>query len=167
MASTGIQNYVNTVIFCVVLKIISIIILGTILLGYVNEKVLYFLITVELGIVVIVVAALINIARYESRIAEETKNILKAKMTLISCPDYHTQTENNMCLSNYTTPDGRYTYTFTGGTGSNNVSLACYLNQPAEKACADFHQYISYTDTQNNVAFKYPWTEMSAKCDVL
>ena len=163
--ANGIQNYVNTVIFCVVLKIVSIVILGIILLGYVNEKVIFFLITVELGIVVIVIAALVNIAAYEKRITEETKNLLKAKMTLLTCPDYHTQGANNICLSNYTTPDGKYTYLFGGP--SNNLSLSAYLNQPVEKACADYQNNISFLDTKNQVVYRYPWTEMASKCDAL
>jgi hypothetical protein len=165
MASTGIQNYVNTVIFTVVLKIISIIVLGAILMGYVNENIMYFLITIEVGIVIIIVAALWSISSYEKRIAEETKNILKAKMTLMGCPDYHTQGAQNICLSNYTTPDGRYTYMF--GNNSNNVNLASYVNKGVDEACTNYNKSIMYTDATNNIVYKYPWTEMAAKCDIL
>lgn len=164
MAKAGIQNYVNTVIFCVVMKIIAIIILGAILLGYVNEKVVFFLITIEVGIVVIVLAALMNIANYEKRMASETKNILKSKMNLLTCPDYHTQSAKNMCLSNYTTPDGRYTYTFTGGS---NVSLTNYLNKPVSDACDQLGKEISYMDKSKGLTYRYPWTDLTSKCDVL
>jgi hypothetical protein len=164
MAKTGIQNYVNTVIFCVVMKIIAIIILGAILMGYVNDKIAYFLITIEVCIVVIVAAALISIANYEKRLAEETKNILKAKMNLVTCPDFHTQTSKNMCLSNYITPDGRYTYTFMSGS---NVSLQEYLNKPVTEACDQMHNDVTFLDTNNTLTYLYPWTDLVSKCDVL
>ena len=134
-------------------------------MGYVNEHIMFFLITIELGIVVIVIAALWSISNYEKRIAEETKNILKAKMTLMGCPDYHTQGANNLCSSNYTTPDGRLTYIFSGD--SNNVSLASYVNKSVDEACANYSKNVIFTDAQNSVTYKYPWTEMAAKCDIL
>ena len=164
MASTGVQNYVNTVIFCVVMKIVALIVLGLILMGYVGESVVYFLITIELGIVVIIIASLANIAAYEKRIANEAKNLAKAKMTLLTCPDFHTQTQNNMCLSNYTTPDGKYTYTYIGGS---NVSLADYLNKPVNEACDMMNRDMTYLDQSKGMIYRYPWTDLSTKCDVL
>lgn len=164
MAKTGIQNYANTVIFSVVLKIISILILGLILMGYVNDKVIYFLITVELGIIVIIIAALWSISSYEKRIGEETKNVIKAKMSLLACPDYFTQTANNMCVSTYNTPDGKYTYSLQN---ANNVSLTDYLNKPMSDACSAFTQSAATVDAQTGVTYNYPWTDMMSKCDVL
>lgn len=164
MAKTGIQNYVNTVIFCVILKIISIVVLGLILMDYVNDKVMYFLITLELGIVVIVIAALASISSYEKRIAEETKNALKSKMNLLSCPDYFTQTAKNMCINAYTTPDGKYTYTLIG---ASNVPLGNYLNKPMIDACDAFNKSSSSVDPERGVVYKYPWTDMASKCDIV
>lgn len=164
MAKTGIQNYVNTVIFCVVMKIIAIVILGAILMGYVNEHSTYFLITIEVGIVVIIIAALASISTYEKRMAAEAKNLLKAKMNLLSCPDFHTQTAKNTCLSNYTTPDGRYTYTFVGGS---NVSLTNYLNKPVSEACEQMNIDMTYVDKDSGLSYRYPWTDLTSKCDVL
>lgn len=132
-------------------------------MGYVNDSLVYFLITVEIGVVVIVVVALWNIAAYEKRIAKESKNLLKAKMNLLTCPDFHTQTENNLCLSNYTTPDGRYTYSFAG----SNVSLGNYLNKPVGDACQAMTKDVSYLDPQRGMIYMYPWTDLASKCDVL
>lgn len=159
MAKTGVQNYVNTIIFCVVMKIIAIIILGAILLGYVNDKFVYFLITLELGIVMIVVVALWSISTYEKRVATEAQNLMKSKMSLISCPDYHTLTSSNVCRGDYVTPDGRFTYTLLSGS---NVSLSNYLNKPVMEAC---DAYTTFLTRHSNVPF--PWTDMSSKCDVL
>lgn len=164
MAKAGIQNYVNTVIFCVVLKIISIVVLGLILMNYVNDKIMYFLITLELGIVVIVIAALTSIAGYEKRIAEETKNALKSKMNLLTCPDYFTQTAKNVCVNAYTTPDGKYTYTLIGAV---NVPLGNYLNKPMMEACDAFNKSVVSTDPQKGVSYRYPWTDMESKCDII
>lgn len=163
MAKTGIQNYVNTVIFCVVMKIITIILLGLMVMGFVNDKILYFLITLEIGIVVIVIAALANISAYEKRIQKETKNVAQAKMTILSCPDYFTQTANNMCQNTYTTPDGRYTYTLKD---ASNLALNDYLNKPTSESCDKFTAAATSL-TNGNLSYKFPWTDMASKCDVL
>jgi hypothetical protein len=164
MVKTGIQNYTNTIIFCITLKMIAIIILGAILLGYVSDKYTYFLITVEVGIVIIVISALVAIAAYEKKMRAETSNLLASKMTIMSCPDYHTQTDQNMCMSNYETPDGKYTYTFVGGS---NVSLSKYINAPIGDACDQFSKDASFVDPSKGMVYMYPWTDMESQCDVL
>ena len=163
MASSGIQNYVNTVIFCVVMKIICILMLGAMLLGYINESIVYFLITLEIGIVAIVIAALWNISSYEKRLAKETKNLLNSKMTLLTCPDFHTQTDKNMCVANYTTADGKFTYSFAG----SNVSLGNYLNKPIAEACQNMTKEVSFTDPGKATVYLYPWTDLETKCDII
>lgn len=164
MAKKGIQNYVNTVIFCVVLKIISIIILGLILMGYVSETIIYFLITLEIGIIVIVIAALVSISSYEKRVARETNNLLKANMSLLSCPDYYTLTPQHSCSNSYMTPDGKYIYSLNGAP---TVSLSNYLNKTMKVACTAYEENVTSIGAGSNLIYKYPWTSLESKCDIL
>jgi len=158
---SGVQNYVNTVIFCVVMKIVSIVLLGLILLNKVSESFIYFLITVEIGIVVIVIMSLVEISKYEQRLANESKNLLKSKLNVISCPDFYTRNMDGNCVNNYITADGRFEYKLNQG---QNVILTNYTNKDIETICSNFNSDAISTQTMTQ---KMPWTDISSKCDIV
>ncbi len=158
---SGVQNYVNTVIFCVVMKIVSIILLGLILLNKVSESFIYFLITVELGIVVIVIMSLYGISKYEQRIANESKNLLSSKLNVISCPDFYTRNADGNCTNTYRTADERFEYKLNQG---QNIILSNYTNKTIETICTAFNTDAISTATHTQ---KMPWTDISSKCDVV
>lgn len=84
---TGVENYLNTIIFCVVAKMITIIVLGLIILPQVRAYAI-FLLTIELGLVTIIIWSLWKISRYEKRMAEELQKIRESSMTTLACPDF-------------------------------------------------------------------------------
>ena len=129
------QNYVNTIIFCLILKIISIIVLGLVLFDFAHPMIIYFLITIEIGIIAVIAISLYSISKYEKRMAEESKNILKSRIDLVMCPDYFTRGNQDVCINSYTTGDGRFTYTIEG---SSNVSLVDYTNKKVDEVCKRF-----------------------------
>lgn len=158
---SGVQNYVNTVIFCVVMKIVSIVLLGLILLNKVKESFIYFLITVELGIVVIVILSLVQISKYESRLASEAKNLLKSKINVISCPDFYTRNTDGNCVNTYVTPDQKFEYKLTQG---QNIVLNNYTNKDMEVICKQFNSDAFSAQASGQ---KMPWTDISSKCDIV
>jgi hypothetical protein len=164
MATAGIQNYVNTIIFCMVLKIISIIVLGLVLFDFAHPMIIYFLITIEIGIIAVIALALYNITTYEKRMAEESKNLLKSRIDLVVCPDYFSRSENDICVNSYTTGDGRYTYTIEN---AGPVSLSNYINKPVDNVCTTFTNSAYRNGIYMPDSNIYPWTYLSSKCDVL
>ena len=159
MASQGVQNYLNTLIFCVIAKAITIFILAFM----VNEKVRYFsffLLTVEIGLVIIIVSALIIIAMYDKRMSKQKDNYNNSKLSSITCPDYYIQTSQDgerFCEDTYTTPDKKFTYVF-------NLSTDGYLSKiPIE---ADF-QDLKIDDICNTIQSysNLSWTSVKSKCN--
>lgn len=159
MASQGVQNYLNTLIFCVIAKAITIFILAFM----VNEKVRYFsffLLTVEIGLVVIIISALIIIAIYDKRMSKQRDNYNNAKLSSITCPDYYIQTSQDgvrFCEDRYTTPDKKFTYIF-------NLSSDGYLSKiPIE---TDF-QKQKIDDICNKIQSysNLSWTSVRSKCN--
>lgn len=153
----GIQNYVNTIIFCVVLKIISILVLALILMGYVKNSFVYFLITVELGMVFIVMSALISISSYEKRMAKETKNALNAKINMFLCPDYYTSS-NYQCKNQYITSDEKLQYNITSTSAPEYISFSNYVGVNIQSACSNYEYQVG-----SNI----PWSDMESKCEFL
>ncbi len=161
MASQGVHNYLNTLIFCVIAKAITIFILAFM----VNEKVRYFsffLLTVEVGLIVIIVSALIIISLYDKRMSKKKEDYNNAKLNSITCPDYYIQTSEDgvrYCEDTYTTPDQKYTYKF-------NLSSDGYLSKiPIEedfqnKKIDDICQKIqSYSNLS--------WNSVKSKCNYI
>lgn len=161
---SGVQNYVNTVIFCVVMKIISIIVLGLILLNKVSESTIFFFITIELGIVVVVIMALAGISNYEKRLAQESKNILKSKLNVISCPDYYTRNSDGNCVNSFASADGKFEYTIRNG---QNIMLSKYVNKDMDTICKAFNADVYAKTPTGDSSQLVPWTDISSKCDII
>ncbi len=152
MVSSTTKHFVNTIIFCVLLKFIGLLLMALVVLGWVPKTMVYFLITVEMGIIAIVTISLVSITRYEARLKKERDALSKSKLLGLACPDYHTFS-NNICMSNYTTANGRFTYTFGS---NNNVALEDFSGKALDYACT----YAKY-------GVDYPWTDMASKCSTL
>lgn len=152
-----VSNYVNTIIFCVVLKIISIIVLAIVLFNFAHPWIIYVFVTVEIGVIVIITMSLVTIASYEKRKTKEANNLMSSRLDNLMCPDYHTRTEGNVCVSNYTTGDGRYTYTFANGS---NVLLDNYANKQLKTVCTMYDNETSVKGISH-----FPWTYINAKCE--
>lgn len=159
MSSQGVQNYLNTLIFCVVAKAITIFILAFM----VNEKVRYFaffLLTVEVGLIIIIVAALIIISSYDKKMTEQKDKFNKSKFSAITCPDYYIQTSQDglrYCEDSYTTPDKKYTYIFnlTSDGYLSKIPLETdFQSKNIEEICDKLQSYSNLS-----------WTSVKSKCN--
>ena len=168
MQSTGIQNYLNTLIFCIVAKAVTIILLA-LLFTRIGSELAYLLLTIELGMILIIVVSLYKIYDYEKKKKDALEKLLKTDMNLNSCPDYYTRTittqegiDQTTCVNKYNSPDGSTSYRF--GTSDNEFNLENTFNANKDKKTfRDYCARVSSTTATpnfNNIA----WTDLKEKC---
>lgn len=181
-ASSGIQNYLNTLIFCVVAKTITVLVLGLLVFKAVRKYVI-FLLTIEVGLVFIVIYSMIKIARYDKRMSVEAEKIRLSSINSISCPDYYVRGPSEkdpsvtVCKNEYATPDQRSVYKFqfeTSTAGESNIDLNLipiddlFRKQTLEDACKLVSN--STIETASGIKSVYeqvPWTDLHPKCSII
>lgn len=160
--NTGVQNYVNTLIFCLVAKGVSIAVLILLLLEW-GQKYAYALITVEMMLIIIIIVSIYRVASYEKRIIKKREEMLLSTDTVGSCPDFYTRNfENNMttCKNSYTTPDGRYTYTL-GTDALSSINLN-YISNNNQRTLQEVCDIIGNTKADYNTSVS--WTSLKPRC---
>lgn len=164
MAESGVQNYINTLIFCIVVKGVTILLL-ILLLFEVGQKFAYLILTVELGLVAIVIISLIQIRGYEKKKLEEAEKAKKLEGQASVCPDYFVKFvsgSNNevvSCSNVYNTPNGTYTYTI--GTQNVNLTDLNEANKTFDKLC----ETITNTEPSYYVN-SFAWTDLKPRCEM-
>ena len=155
------ELYLNTLIFCLVAKSITVLILVSLVFKPVR-KFSYLILTIELGLVAIIIYSLYSMKKYENQMKTQYDNIMNAPLSINSCPDYFVkdvQNDQTICNNSYTTPDGKFTYTF-GDSTTNTVNID-----------TTFGTDSSYTDAcgkVNTLPFTgFAWTDLSSKCAIL
>lgn len=167
---SGVQNYLNTLIFALVAKTVTLIILVS-LFFKVMQPFMYFFLTVEVGLIVIVTVSLAAIVKYEKRMAAEKKRVADSVISVSSCPDFYEQViipdgENagdTVCTNKFQTSDGKYTYKYIYTEADqpqlNNINLdKLVIKKKITEACGTVAS-APYT--------RMPWTDMRAKCDAV
>lgn len=153
--SKGMTNYLNTLIFSIIAKGITVLLLVLLLFKPVR-KYAYLILTIEVCLVVIIAAALITISNYEKDKAKQNETLLRSKVEVTSCPDYFIKDvtgDGTICKNTYTTPDGRFTYTF----GGKPINLdTTFQNKTFEQSCA--------VTTEGDFKL-FSWTDLKTKCD--
>lgn len=163
--SFGVQNYLNTLIFCVVAKTVTIVLLALMVI----EKVRYFaylLLTVELGLILIIIGALFVISGYNKKLTKAQNEFAKSKIGSLNCPDYYLKINDeegmSYCEDMYKTPDGKFAYKFSDSISSSNQTYFSkipietdFINKTVEEACqlASSKQYSDIS-----------WTSLKSKC---
>ena len=126
-----------------------------------------FLLTIELGLVTIILYAMWKMSRYDKRMAKEAEQLRLSTMNVVSCPDFYTRgvDEENIgivCTNDYTTPDGRFNYKFrTPDPSLDTLPIdTMFKKKTLEDACK---MMLNDTDHYENI----PWTDIKSKCDVI
>jgi hypothetical protein len=165
MNNSGVQNYLNTLIFCVVAKTITVLVLGLLVFPAVRRYAM-FLLTIEVGLVLIIFHAMWKISSYDKRMAKEAEQIRTSSMNAVSCPDYYTrgvdeENVNVICTNKYATPDGRLEYKFKTDASIDVIPIDdIFRKKTLEDACK---LVVTDTDMYNSI----PWTDIKSKCDVI
>ncbi len=157
----GVTNYLNTLIFCIVAKAITICMLALLLFDW-GKRLAYLILTIEVGLIAIVIYALWSISQYEKKVRKAREDMLKGDANITTCPDYFTKnvitnvdgTTSTVCESMYAAPDNRTTYNFD----IQNINMT---NELSRKTLQEACTYVG--DKKKNFQ-KVAWTDLKSRC---
>lgn len=164
MAASDANNYVNTIIFCVVCNLLFV---GMIVLLFVGalRPVTYLLVTVELCLLLIILHAIIGIYSYEQRRQNAAKAAADAPIPIEGCPEYYVRRVDKdnkvMCDNRYTTPDNGDNVIVLGDNNALSVSIdltSQVLGKRGEYVCQEYRK---------RWAPSVPWMDMEAHCETI
>jgi len=166
-----IENYLNTLIFALVAKTVTLIVMVA-LFFKAMQPFMYFFLTVEMGLIIIVTISLVAIVKYEKRMEAERKRIADSVVSVSACPDYYEQViipsgehaGKTVCNNQFNTSDGKYEYKFLYQDDDVQEKLdSINLDDLAmKKKLSDVCSTLN-----NNVYSHMPWTDLKTKCDVV
>lgn len=166
MKPGGVQNYLNTLIFCIVAKAVTILILALVFTKL-GGQLAFLLLTIELGLITIIFLALWKIHRYEKLKKEELERLLNQEVFISSCPDYFTRqvrseagVDQSFCINTYKTPDGSNTYQFD--IGEFNIDTT-FSQDKDKKKFIDYCTRLRDKNSPPNFE-RVAWTELKERC---
>jgi hypothetical protein len=164
------SQYINTMVFAIVAGIISLMLL--LLVMNANEMVREyspFIITFEVGLVIIIVIAIWRIIAYESKIKKDNANGVNQKLHVDSCPDYWTRFGNS-CIASQEIPGtfGKTIRVLGPVVGPvpdisapvSTIKITDYDNQSIATVCNKIRP-----TGNNNLTVRGPWTDVRSVCD--
>lgn len=177
MAVATSSVYINTLIFCIIAKFVTV---ATFLLLLWDKTNQYWIAisVVEFGLIAIIVLTLWKVHGMQKKLDDLQTASSTAPAEIDTCPDYFVKTvtsDDTTCNAVYDTPDGKYKYTFTqtGGTTIGDVSFNDLTTAPTG-SCDNSSAYVSQTMSQLCTNAQglgsYPamsWTDMKSKCGSL
>lgn len=167
MASgSGVQNYLNTLIFCIVAKAVTIGLLGLLLLET-GKKLAYLILTIQIVMVVIIIWSLVEISRYDKDKAKQMEDFMKSKPNLDTCPDYYVKSTNSdglvQCSSEINLP-GKLTYNMAHDNARQklqNFTLESVIQASGGNTYESVCNMIGKESSDYN---KIAWTDLRANC---
>jgi len=147
--------YTNTLVFCLIGGVISAMLLLLALYAEgATAQYLPLIITVEVGIIGVVVYALVVIVRHEQKARALATNALDNKIAVKKCPDYWTLEDDaedstrNVCVNKYVAPakvgeDATSTTTYKMQGHRDRVVLGQLDNQTMRNVCGQVRQQRS------------------------
>jgi hypothetical protein len=158
--NNSVQNYINTLIFCIVAKAITIILLG-LLFTDIGKQLAYFIITIEFGLISVIIVSIYQIVNYEKKKLGELDALRVSKVNIQSCPDYYTRRvgddERAVCENIYISPDNSHVYEFST---SEFVPDDLFENKNFGQVCDRMQTIGGSGPNFNDTA----WTDIKAKC---
>lgn len=165
--------YLNTMIFAILSGIVSVILL--LALVFVPATAAYgpLIMTVQIGLIAIILAALLRIWWTWSRLHQENGVDVRNVMAVGSCPDYMVAKSEGasggtMCYNNYEGVDGGISAIWTGTPGNNTAPASVDLSMLDKKPFQDVCVAVASDDPDpgllNSAVDTVPWTEVVARC---
>jgi len=151
--------YVRTLVFCLVLGVVSAACLLLLFLDH-TKAYAYLIIASQVGVLLVIVATIVAVYHYKSTIDQQATDAAGTQ-PIKDCPDYWTKiggtsgrgsgstASPGSCISSYTSADGKYRFE-VGGKGQQSVQLG----GDVKTACA------APQDSS------YPWTYLKLRCDL-
>ena len=154
--------YLNTAVFCLVAGVVSLLLLLVLLYGGEGAaQYTVFIVTVEIGLAIVVVASLITIVRKERAARQLAINGVSNKMAVSSCPDYWTyNSSTGVCDNTYTPP--------SLGGASDEATVTTTFTLPNSKNRTikprDLDKKTISTVCQEVGKVPEPWTDLRPTC---
>lgn len=188
-------SYINTLIFAIVAGVVSVGLLVVIMYANVDDY-KYALITIEAGLIGVIVYALVRIYIDESTAARMASNAHKNALLAKNCPDYYTMVNSaksgQQCINTFKgvaptgdpfvmvyTPSGRFKedsgmggkkkVIFSGNPPDSSIDIKAFEDQSVQEACLFVagRPVDGDTNTKTSNNYSIPWTDMRSKCDGL
>ena len=150
------SQYMNTMVFAVVAGVISLLLL--LLIMRASDTVRQysaFVITLEIGLVIIICTAVYRIISFERAQLAAQKAGFTTTMPVSTCPDYWTRGGGDVCVNTFNA-DPRYSYRMTG-VDANTAQVQIKLGDYDGRSIADVCSRV-----KANV--KAPWTDVKSVC---
>lgn len=164
-SSTGVANYIGTLIFCIIVKGISIVVLILLLTNF-GQNWQYALLTIEICMISVVMYAIYKIRAYEAEILAKYVSLRTANMELNVCPDYYVkELKNNeiICKSKYETIDKKFVYDMSAGTQSLQEINLTRIGHDGKNTLGGICDII--TNTDGDYHSKLSWTDIKSQCE--
>ena len=161
MASRKLSLYFNILVFSVIAGIVSLFLLLLLVFGSgAVSQYTALIVTVQVGLIVVIIAAMYKIYKFEKSLKNAKYNSMVSTMTIRSCPDYWTAKESRgnarMCHRAYTIPQDSDDDSKSGSVimqGSRDtIDLSEFNGRTMKDVCAN----VGELDT--------PWTDVRAAC---
>jgi hypothetical protein len=158
-SSSG-KAYVNTLVFSIVSALVALGLLILLIWGPSRVRDFAFLIvTVELGLVAVMLASVVRIWLYERSLKEADKNKMTNIVMVDTCPDYwtarHTPT-GKICENTYNAPrDADVQYSVSADSSVRQINLDALGKQKLPAVCSKVRS--SYD--------KVAWVDLRSACD--
>lgn len=157
--------YLNTLVFCLIGGVVSLGLLAMLVYGGGTASgFVPFIVTVELGLLSVLIYAFVVLVRNESMDRQRAANAADNKIAAKVCPDYWTlssdPTDNtkDVCVRRYIAPattdgPGATTSVFVVQGSNETINLSEFDNQKLSDVCTKVR-------AQNT-----PWTDLRTICD--
>lgn len=104
------QSYLNTLIFTIIAEGITVLVIGLLAIPPIRAFT-PFLLTLEIGMIIVILWTIYAINRYHKVMAKQFKVLKNTFVSNVPCPDYYVRDSdddgNLVCKNDYTSPNGR------------------------------------------------------------
>ena len=159
-------NYINTLIFLIIAKLVTFIVLFFIFTDW-GQRYVYVLVTIEIMLIIVIIVTTIKLIYNDKLIADREKEMNTKPAKLQECPDYYTKTSNNdgdvLCENEYNTPDGYYMYKM-GTENLSSINLTD-IDQNGKRTLREVCDVVNNSESEyyKNIA----WTYIKPTCNAL
>jgi hypothetical protein len=189
------QTYINTMVFSIIAGLVSIAMLVALMLSESLNAYMFLIITIEMGLLAIIIHALYRVIAYEAKVRKAINNASSNAFAADNCPDYYTLkystsgSTEHACRNFFKgrTPDGRpfimyfvpsdtfkstgqgSGVVFPGNPSDDSIKIKTLENLTSSEACRIVQglpaESDSKKDTPNN--YSIPWTDLRPKCETI
>lgn len=157
-----ITSYINTLIFCIIAKAVTLIFL-VMLLTDIGWEYKWFVLTVEICLVMIISYTLYKVYKFQKAIDDAAKAAAVAPPMVTTCPDYFVQNVdadgNQICDNTYMTKNTSFKFTSGPNTPVPTQNMTEIIKD--KKSMNEF-----CTGQADNIQ-KFAWTDVKARCGFL